>query len=76
MFRILTEEVTHGEVIEFQTDTSDDTRLSPTQREFNLVIGFLHQIIANVHRSIFIVRLHLRINLFRIKVPHRCQVTG
>ena len=38
VFLVLVEQVGHGEVVQFQSYTSNNTRLTPTQRELNLVV--------------------------------------
>ena len=38
VFLVLVKQVGHGEVIQFQSYTSNDTRLTPTQRELHLVV--------------------------------------
>ena len=76
MLAVLAEQVAHGEVVQFQTDTSDDTRLSPTERELNLVVRLTHQVPVDVHRSVLVVRLHVGSHLLGVEVSHRSQFTG
>ena len=70
MLTVLVEEVAHREVVELQSHTSYDTCLSPTERELYLVVGLLHESVVDVHRSVFRIRLHVRVNLLRVEVSH------
>ena len=73
MLTVFPEQVSHGEVVELESDTPDDTRLAPTKREFDLVIRLLHQIPVDVNRSVFVVRLHVGSYLLGVEVSHRGQ---
>ena len=75
MITVLTEEVSHWEVIQLQTNTSNNTRLTPTKWKFNLVVWLLLKIIVDVYSTIFIVWNWYRINRLRIKVAHWSQFT-
>ena len=50
-FLATVEEVAHGEIGKLQTESSNDTRLSPTGRKFHLVAALRLQRIGDVHRS-------------------------
>ena len=76
MLLVLVEEVCHREVVELQAHTSDDTRLTPTERELNLVVTLLLQVPVYINRTIFRIRLYIRANLLRIKVSHRSKFTS
>ena len=73
MLAILVEEVGHREVVKFQAHATDDARLSPTQRELNLVIRLLLQVPVHVHRSVFSMRLHVGAHLLGVEMSHRGQ---
>ena len=64
------QEVGQGEVGELQAQLTDDACLSPTGREFHLVVGLGHQLVINIHRSVFGARLDVRVDLFGVKVSH------
>ena len=76
VFAILVEEVRHREVVEFQTDTSDDTRLSPTQRELYLVVRLLFEVPVDVNGAVVAIGLRHGSDLLRIEVSHRCQLAS
>ena len=69
------QEVLHGEVGKLQTQLTDDTGLTPTGRELDLVVGLGGQVILNVHRSVFRIRYGHRIHVFRVEVSHLGQFT-
>ena len=70
MLLVLVEEVTHREVVELQAHTSDDTCLSPSERELYLVVRFLLQSPVDVHRSVLWIGLHVGVHLLRVEVAH------
>ena len=49
MLLVLVEEVAHREVVELESDTSDYTGLSPSERELNLVVRLLLKIVVDVY---------------------------
>ena len=73
MFLVFVEEVGHGEVVELQSYTCNDASLSPSQREFYLVVRLGHEVPVDVYRSVLIVRFGLGYHLFRIEVAHGCE---
>ena len=75
MEAVLAEEVAHGEVGELQSHLTDDTCLSPSERELNLVTGFRGQTHFEVDGSIDLVGLDplVRIHGFRIEMSHLCN---
>ena len=76
VFLVLVEQVCHGEVIQLQTDTSDNTRLSPSKRELDLVVRLLFQVPVDVNSTILVVRHYFRVNLLWVEVSHRSQITN
>ena len=72
---ILTQKVAQREVVELDTYTSDDTGLSPSQRQLQLVVGLLLQLPVDVHGAVLRVGLHVRINGFGIEVSHGGNLT-
>ena len=72
MFLIFIKEVGDGEVVEFQTDATDDTRLSPTERELDLVVRFLFEIPVDINCSVFHIGFHVGIQFFSIEMS-RCS---
>ena len=75
MLLVLVEQVADGEVVEREPHLSDDTGLSPSQREFDLVVALLGQVPVDVHRSVLIVGFDFGIYLFRIEVSHGRNLT-
>ena len=73
---VLSQQVAHGEVVELDAHASDDTRLSPTERELQLVVRLLLQLPVNVHGSVVAVGLHVRVYLFSVEVAHLCDFTS
>ena len=69
------QQVGNREVGELQTQFTDNTRLSPTGREFHLVIGFGSQRQAYINRSVHRVRLNIRLKFFGVKVSHLLDFT-
>ena len=74
MLLIFIKEVGDGEVVEFQTDATDDTRLSPTERKLDLVVRFLFEIPVDVNRSVFVIgfNFHSLVQFFGIEMS-RCS---
>ena len=70
MHLVLTKEVTHREVVELDTYATDDTRLSPTERELKLVVRLLLQFPVDVDGTVFVVGLDIGVHLFRIEESH------
>ena len=71
MLFILAEEVGHREVIEFQSHTTDDTSLSPSQRELHLVVALLLEVVGNIHGSIVLIGRHIGVRtLLGIEMTH------
>ena len=62
MHLVFAKEVAHGEVGELDTHTSDDTCLSPTQRELQLVVGLLFQFPVDVDSAVVVVRLDIGVS--------------
>ena len=75
MLLVLAEEVAHGEVVECESHASDDTGLSPTQRELHLVVGLLLKHPVEVDGTAFVVGLDVRVDLFRVEVSHGGDLT-
>ena len=75
MLLVLVEQVGHREVVELQSHTSDDTRLSPTERELNLVVRLLFQVPVHIHGTVLIAGLDVGNHLFGVEVAHRGQLT-
>lgn len=63
-------EVGHGEVVELQSHTSDNARLSPSKRQLNLVVGLLLQIPVDIHRSVLVVGMRDWIDRLGVEVTH------
>ena len=76
MFAVSVEEVAHGEVVQLQTDTTDDTRLSPTERELNLVVRLLLKVPVDVDGSVLIVKLCVGTDRLRVEVTCGGQFAG
>ena len=70
MHLVLTKEVTHREVVKLDTYATDDTRLSPTERELKLVVRLLLQFPVDVDGTVFVVGLDIGVHLFRIEESH------
>ena len=70
MLLVLVEEVAHREIVELESDTSDYTGLSPSERELNLVVRLLLKIVVDIYCSVLWVGHRLRIDLLRIEVSH------
>ena len=70
MHLVLTKEVAHREVVELDTYATDDTRLSPTERELKLVVRLLLQFPVDVDGTVFVVGLDIGVHLFRIEESH------
>ena len=69
------EQVCHGEVVQFQTYTADDTVCPQPRARTRSVVGFLCQIPVDVHCTVFIVRaLHPGVT-FRVEMSHGCKFT-
>ena len=75
MHLVFAKEVAHGEVGELDTHTSDDTCLSPTQRELQLVVGLLFQFPVDIDGAVIVVRLDIGVDLFRVEEAHRGDFT-
>ena len=73
--RLLVKEVLDREVGEFETDSTGDTGSTPTERELDLVAGFGLQVIGNIHRSVFGIRLDVRHKFLLVEVTHLRQLT-
>ena len=69
------QQVGQREVSELQTQLTDDTGLSPTGREFHLVVSFGYQIVTYIYSSVFRSWLNIRFDLFRVKVSHLLDFT-
>ena len=72
---VLAEEVADREVIELDTNLTDDTRLTPTQRELQLVVRLLFESVVDIHRSVLIVGHHIGHHLLRIEESHGGDLT-
>ena len=72
---VLAEEVTQREVVELDTHTANDTRLSPTERELQLVVRFLLQVPVDINGSVIVVGLDIGTHLLRIKESHGGYLT-
>ena len=71
MLFVLSEEVSHGEIVEFQTNLTDYTGLSPAQRELNLVVALLLEVVVNVYSSVLGIRLNIGLTaLFGVEMSH------
>ena len=76
MLLILFEKIGHGEVVELQTNLTNDTSLSPTQGEFNLVVAFLLQIVGDIDRSVLGIGFHIRLTaLLWVEMSHGLYLT-
>ena len=75
MHLVLAEQVAHGEVVELDTYTADDTRLSPAERELQLVIGLLFQFPVNVDGAVLVVGFDVGVHLLWVEMSHRGQLT-
>ena len=67
---VLTEQVADREVVELDTYLTDDTCLSPTERELQLVVTLLLQSPVHVNGSVLNVWLDIGHNLFRVEESH------
>ena len=70
---LLAEEVCHAEVAELQADTTDDTRLSITERELNLVVALAGKTPVDVDSTVHAVWFNLRVDVL-VEVSERCQL--
>ena len=70
MLLVLVEQVGHGEVIELDAHTGYNASLSPTEREFQLVVRLLYEVPVDVNRTLLGVGLHVGIYLFGVEVSH------
>ena len=68
-------EVLHREVGKLQAQLTNHTRLSPTGRELDLVVGLRHQVILDVDGAILWIRQRHRIHVLWVEVSHLCQLT-
>ena len=75
MLFVLVEEVAHREVVQLQSHTTDNTRLTPSERELYLVVTLLCKVVVDVYGTILVVRLDIWIHLLRVEVSHRSQLT-
>ena len=69
------QKVCQREIGKLQTQLTNDTRLSPTGREFHLVVCLRYQWIAYVYGSVFGARLDVRLELFGVEVSHLLNFT-
>ena len=76
MHLVLAEEVTQREVVELDTHTADDTRLTPAERELQLVVRLLLQLPVNVNSTVLIVRLDVGVHLLGVEESHGGYFTG
>ena len=76
MHLILAKQVAHREVVELDTHTTNDTRLTPTQRELQLVVRLLLQFPVDVHRTIIVVRLDVGVHFLGVEESHGGDFTG
>ena len=65
----------NSEVGKFQTEATDQTRGTPTERELDLVGGLSLKLVGNIHRSLLGIWLNIRHKFFLIEVTHLRQLT-
>ena len=70
MVSVLTDKVTHREVCELQTNLTDNTCLSPSERELNLVACLWSKTKIKVNRSVCLVWYRLEVDILRVEVAH------
>ena len=73
---VLAQEVAQREVVELDTHATDDTRLSPTERELQLVVGLLLQVPVDVDGAVFVVGLHVGVDRLGVEIAHGGYFTG
>ena len=71
----LVEEVLDGEVGKLETQRTYQTCSTPTERELNLVRGLGLQLVGDVHRSFFGIRLDIRHEFLLVEMAHLRQLT-
>ena len=64
------EDVLDGEVRELETEGTGKSRRTIAERGFDLIRGFGLEVVVDVNRSVFRVRLDVRNNLFGVKEAH------
>ena len=69
------QQVGQREVGELQAQLSDDTGLSPSGREFYLVVGFRDEVVAYVHGAVFRLRLYVGRDALGVEVAHLLDFT-
>ena len=75
VFLVLVEEVGHREVVELQAHASDDARLSPSERELDLVVRFRLQIPVDIDRAVLAVGLYIRLHFLGVEMSRRGDFT-
>ena len=76
MHLVFTKQVAHGEVVQLNTYTTDDTRLSPTERELQLVVRLLLEVPLNINSTILVIGFGNWVDLLRIEESHRGNFTS
>ena len=74
--RLRVEQILDGEIRKLQTKFSDNTRLPPTGRKFDLVVGFRFEIINQIDSTVFFVRFRFYIHCLRIEMPSLSYFTS
>ena len=72
---ILAEEVADREVVELDTNLTNDTRLSPTEGELQLVVGLLFELEVDIDSTVFVVGLDVGVHLLRVEEAHGGDIT-
>ena len=72
---VLAQEVAQREVVELDTHTTNDTCLSPTQRQLQLVVGLLLQVPVDIHGTVLVVGFHIGTDGLSIEITHLGYLT-
>ena len=63
------EQILDRKIGKFQTQSADNTGLSPTGRQLDLIVGFRFEYIGQIDRTVFIIGFGLHIHRFGIEMP-------